>query len=102
MPPNPLNNFKIQKYYQNEPAVNGLYLRNNLPKIKDWAYVINLDVYESITTFLVVLYVNGDNVNYLNNFRVEYISKEINKHIRNKNITRNIFWIQAQNSIMSG
>ena len=68
MPPNPLNNFKIQKYYQNEPAVNGLYLRNNLPKIKDWVYVINLDVYESITTFLVVLYVNGDNVNYLNNF----------------------------------
>ena len=95
MPPNSLNNFKIQKYYQNEPAVNGLYLRNNLPKIKDWVYVINLDVYESITTFLVVLYVNGDNVNYLNNFRVEYISKEINKYIRNKNIATNIFWIQA-------
>ena len=95
MPPNPLNNFKIQKYYQNEPAVNGLYLRNNLPKIKDWVYVINLDVYELIRTFLVVLYVNGDNVNYLNNFRVEYISKEINKYIRNKNIATNIFWIQA-------
>ena len=95
MPPNSLNNFKIQKYYQNEPAVNGLYLRNNLPKIKDWVYVINLDVYELIRTFLVVLYVNGDNVNYLNNFRVEYISKEINKYIRNKNIATNIFWIQA-------
>ena len=95
MPPNSLNNFKIQKYYQNEPAVNGLYLRNNLPKIKDWVYVINLDVYELIRTFLVVLYVNGDNVNYLNNFRVEYISKEINKYIRNNNIATNIFWIQA-------
>ena len=95
MPPNSLNNFKIQKYYQNEPAVNGLYLRNNLPKIKDWVYVINLDVYELIRTFLVVLYVNGDNVNYLNNFRVEYISKEIDKYIRNKNIATNIFWIQA-------
>ena len=91
MPPNSLNNFKIQKYYQNEPAVNGLYLRNNLPKIKDRVYVINLDVYELIRTFLVVLYVNGDNVNYLNNFRVEYISKEINKYIRNKNIATNIF-----------
>ena len=26
---------------------NGVYSRNNLPKIKDWEYVINLDEYES-------------------------------------------------------
>ena len=39
----PLTNFKIQKYYQNEPKFNGSYSRNNSPKIKDWAYVINLD-----------------------------------------------------------
>ena len=30
-------------YYQNEPKFNGAYSRNNLPKIKDEAYVINLD-----------------------------------------------------------
>ena len=36
-------NFEIQKYYQNEPKFNGVYSRNNLPKIKDGAYVINLD-----------------------------------------------------------
>ena len=37
-----LTNFEIQKYYQNEPRLNGVYSRNNLPKIKDGAYVINL------------------------------------------------------------
>ena len=43
MPCHPLTNFKIQKNYQNEPKFNGVYSRSNLPKIKDGAYVINLD-----------------------------------------------------------
>ena len=43
MPPHSLTNFEIQKYYQNEPKFNGVYSRNNLPKIKDEAYVINFD-----------------------------------------------------------
>ena len=38
MPPRPLTNFEIQKYYQNEPRFNGVYSRNNLAeKIKDEA-----------------------------------------------------------------
>ena len=37
-----LTNFEIQKYYQNEPRFNGVYSRNNLPRIKDGTYVINL------------------------------------------------------------
>ena len=43
MPPNLLNNFQIQKYYQNEPKFNGAYWRNNLSKIKDGEYIINID-----------------------------------------------------------
>ena len=43
MPPHPLTNFEIQKYYQNEPKFNGVYSRNNLSKIKDEALKINLD-----------------------------------------------------------
>ena len=35
MPPHPLTNFDIQKYYQNEPSLNGIYSRDNLPKRKD-------------------------------------------------------------------
>ena len=42
MPPHLLPNFEIQKYFQNEPRVNGIYSRDNLPKIKDGAYVIHL------------------------------------------------------------
>ena len=37
MQPHPLTNFEIRKYYQNEPKFNGVYSRNNLPKIKDGA-----------------------------------------------------------------
>ena len=40
----------MQKYYQNEPRFNGVYSRDNLPKIKDGAYVINLDEYSDIGT----------------------------------------------------
>ena len=47
MPPNPLTSFEMQKYYQNEPRFNGVYSRDNLPKIKNGAYVVNLDEYES-------------------------------------------------------
>ena len=42
----PLTNFEIQKYYQNEPKFKSIYSRNNLPKIKDGAYVINLDEFK--------------------------------------------------------
>ena len=44
MPSHALTNFEIQKYYQNETRFNGAFSINNLPKkIKDGAYVINLD-----------------------------------------------------------
>ena len=43
MPPHLLTKFDIQKYYQNEPRFNGVYSRDNLLKIKDGAYVVNLD-----------------------------------------------------------
>ena len=99
MLPHPLTNFEIQKYYQNEPKFNGAYSRNNLPKIKDGAYVINLDEYESIETHWIALYVNANNIVYFDSFRVEHIPKEIKKFIGNKNIITNIYRIQAYHSI---
>ena len=82
MQPHPLNNFKIQKYYQNEPRFNDVYSRDNLPKIKDGAYIINLDEYSDIGTHWVALYVYNDNVTYFDSFGVEYILKEIKIFIR--------------------
>ena len=48
MPPHPLTNFEIQKYYQNEPKFNGIYSTDNLTEIKDGAYVINLVEYSGL------------------------------------------------------
>ena len=38
MPPNPLTNFELQKYYQNKCRFNDVYSRDNLPNIKDGTY----------------------------------------------------------------
>ena len=57
VPPDPLTNFEIQKHNQNEPRFNGAYSRNNLPeKIKDVAYVINLDEYTDVGTHWISLF----------------------------------------------
>ena len=50
MPTYLLTNFEIQKCYENKPKFNGVYLRNNLSKIEDRVYTINLDEYESRRT----------------------------------------------------
>ena len=70
MLPHPLTNFEIQKYYQNESRFNGVYSRDNLPKIKDGAYVINLDEYSDIGTHWVALYVTNNDVTYFDSFGV--------------------------------
>ena len=77
MSPHPSTNFETQKYYQNETKFNGVYSINNLPKIKDGAYVINLDEYESIETHWIALYVNSNKVTYFDSFGVEHIPKRI-------------------------
>ena len=77
MPPHALRNFEIQKYYQNEPKLNSAYSRNNLPKIKDWAYATNLDEFKLIGAHWIVLYVNGNNTTYFDSFGVEHIRKQI-------------------------
>ena len=89
MPPHPLTNFEIQKYYKNEPRFNGVYSRDNLPKIKNEVYVINLDEYVDIGTHWVALYVeNNNNVTYFDSFGVEHILKEIKTFINSKNIKK--------------
>ena len=90
-------------YYQNEPRFNGVYSRDNLPdKVKDGAYVRNIDEYSDIGTHLIELYVNCKTVTYFDSFGVEHIPKEIKAFINNKNIITNIFRIQAYDSVMFG
>ena len=98
----PLTNFEIQTYYLNEPKFSGVYSRSNLPKIKCGAYVINLDEFKSMIPHWIALYINGNNTIYFDSLGVEHIPKEIKKFIGNKNIVRNIYRIQAYDSIMCG
>ena len=102
MPPHPLTNFEIQNYYQNEPRFNGVYSRHNLPRIKDGAYVINLDEYSDIGTHWIALDALNNNVTYFDSFRVEHVLQEIKPFIGNKNIETNISRIQAYDSTICG
>ena len=90
------------KYYEKKSRFNGVYSRDNLSKIKDGAYIINLDEYSDIGAHWVALWVNNNNVTYFDSFGVEHIPKEIKTFIKNKNIKTNIFRIQAYDSIMCG
>ena len=92
----------MQKYYQNEPRFNGVYSRDNLQKLKDGAYIINLDEYSDIGTHWVALCVQNNDVTYFDNFGVEHIPKEIRTFNSNKKIKTDIFRIQAYDSIMCG
>ena len=108
-------------YYQKEPKFNGVYSRNNLPKIKYGAYVRNHDEYKSMQIHLIALYDNNNNnnnnknnnnnnnnnndknnVTYCESFGFEHIPKEIKKFIGNKNIIINIYRIQTYDSKMYG
>ena len=91
----------MKKHYENEPKFNGVYSRDNLlNKIKDGAYVINLDEYSNIGTHWVSFYLSNNDVTYFDSFGVEHIPKKIKKFIGSKNVIANIFRIQAYDSIM--
>ena len=64
--------------------------------------VINLDEYADTDTHLISLFCNKIEVIYFDSFGVEHIPEEIKEFIGNKNITVNIFRVQANNSIIYG
>ena len=96
MPPHPLTNFEMQKYYQNDFKFNGVQSRDNLsecgsPEIKDGAYIINLDEYSDTGTHWIALYMRNNNITYFDSFGIEHIPKEIKTFVCNNNIKTNIF-----------
>ena len=50
----------------------GVYSIVNLTKIKDWAYVINLDEYSDIGIHWVALYLHNNDVTCFESFGVEH------------------------------
>ena len=100
IPPHPLANFEIQKYYQNEPRLNEVDSRYNLlDKIKDRAYIVTSGEYSDTGTYWIALYALK-NVTYFDSFGVEHISKEIIKCIDCFSITTNIYRPQAYDLVI--
>ena len=101
--PHSLTNFEIQKYHENEPRFNDVFSRNNLSlKIKDRAYVTNLDEYANVGTHWIALFSNRNEIIYFDSFGVEHVPKEIKKFFGNKNIKATVFPVQANDSVMCG
>ena len=67
MPPHPLTNFEIQRYYQNELKFDSVFWRNNLSlnNLTYGAYVINLDEYADVGTHWIALFCNRNEILYL-------------------------------------
>ena len=101
--PHPLTNFEIQKYYQNKLTFNGVFSRNNLPKkVKDGAYVINLDEHADVGTHWIALFCDRNEIVYFESFGVEHIHEEIKELIGNKNRKANNFRVRRNDSVMCG
>ena len=75
MLPHPLITFEIQKYSQKDLKFNSVCSINNLPKINDGVYAIDLDEFKSIGTHQIALYMNDINLIYFDSLGVERIPK---------------------------
>ena len=80
MPPHPLTNFEMKKYYQNQPRFNGVYSRDSLTEIKDEADEIDPDEYSDIGTHWVALHLNNNDVTYFD-FLVQNIFQRRLEHL---------------------
>ena len=97
-----MSNIEITNYFNYEPIFNGVFSINNLPGIKEGAYVINFDDKKSKGANWISLFFDRNAAIYFDYFGIEYIPQEILNKIREKSITYNIFRIQDNESVMCG
>ena len=67
---------KITNYFNYEHRFNGVFSRNNLSRIKDGVYVINLDDKNSKGTHWVSLFVDRNLAVYFDSFGINIILKK--------------------------
>ena len=82
-----LLHIEITNYFNDE-------IKKHLPRIKDGAYVINLDDKNSKGTHWVSLFVNKNTAVYFDSFVIEYTPQEVLNKIKHQSITHNMFRIQ--------
>ena len=69
----PLNNIKIRNYFDYKPRFNGASSKNNLPRINDGAYVINLNDRNSKGTHCFSLFTDRKAAVYFDSFGNKYL-----------------------------
>ena len=98
----PLKQYQVTGYFNYESRFKGVFLRNNLPRIKHGSYVTNIDNKNSEGTIWVSLFNDRNAAVYFDSFGIEYIPQEVLNKIRDKSINHNIFRIQDNEFIMCG
>ena len=97
-----LTDINITKNLNYKSRFNGIY-RDNLPKIENSAYVINLNEKESKRTHRVQLFIDKFIAMHFDSLGMEYTPQEVLNKTKEKSIIRNIFQcIQDDDSIMCG
>ena len=92
----------ITKYSNDWSSFNRVFSKNNLPRIKDGTYVINLDDKYIKGTHWISLLIDRNFAIYFESFGLEYIPQEVLNKVRDKSVTHNIFRIQDKESVMCG
>ena len=85
-------------YFNYKARFKVVFSRDNLPRIKDGAYVINFDDKQS----WVPLFINKNTAVYFDSVGIEYIPQQVSSKIKDKSLARNILRIQSDNSVMCG
>ena len=96
----PLSNIEITNYFNYEPRFNGVFSRSSLLRIKDGAYVVNLDDKNIKGAHWVSLFIDRNLAVCFDSFGIEYTPYEVFNKIKDKSITHNIIRIQDNESIM--
>ena len=73
-----------------------------MPKLKDWAYIINLDWKIAKGTHQVSLFTDKNLAVYFDSLRINYIPREVLSKVKDKWIIDNIFRTQDNQSVMCG
>ena len=74
-------------------------MRDNLPRRKDGAFVINLDDKQNKGTHWVSLFIDRHMALYFDSFGIEHVPQEVLGKMKDKSITHSIFTIQDDDSI---
>ena len=93
---------EITKHFNYKPRFIGVFSRDNLLRIQYGVYFRNLEVKQRKGNHWVSLFIDKKTDVYFDSFGIEYIPQEVLSKTKDKSITRKIFRMQDDDSIMYG